>query len=71
MSAPEITPEARREIAAALAVLQKHQVSSVRRSCEDWPETHQGYWVVPIGSDWQNNQVFRPFWLNREELAWH
>lgn len=62
MAAPEITPEARQEIADALKVLAKNQVIGVRA------EDHQGWWVIPVGSAWQNTQVFRPFWISKAEM---
>jgi uncharacterized protein YbjT (DUF2867 family) len=63
MKAPEITPEARSEIAAALAVLRKHKVSAARASDPDWSKDHQGWWVVPVGSECDHTQAFRPFWI--------
>lgn len=72
MLAPEITPEARSEIATALAVLSRHHVSAFRASSGfndvDWPEDQKGCWVIPVGSARDNSQAFRPFWIGKAEM---
>lgn len=67
MSAPEITQEARQEIAAAVAVLIRHQVNAVRISDPNWTP-NQGCWIIPVGNDWDNTQAFRPFWMPLTEV---
>ena len=60
---PEVAPDAKAEILAAIAVLAKHQVAVVRRSSDSWPEPDRGYWVIPVGNFWEESQVFKPFWI--------
>ena len=67
-SIPEITQEARQEIAAAVAVLIRHQVNVARISDPNWTPNHQGCWIVPVGNDWDNTQAFRPFWILLTEV---
>lgn len=68
MKPPEMTQDVRNEVAAALAILIKHNVSAFRATEEDWPEAHWGVWVVPTGNAHDNTQAFRPFWMNKDEV---
>ncbi|MDX9987467.1 hypothetical protein [Thiothrix unzii] len=66
---PEVAPDAKAEILAAITVLAKHQVAAVRRSSDSWPEPDRGYWVIPVGNFWEESQVFKPFWIAIEQAV--
>lgn len=69
MKPPEITPEARREIAAAVAVLARHGVKSCNGNGLAVIPLHGQTWTVTPQDGGFGTKMFRPFTLRGPEIA--